>query len=76
MNNTIQYKGYIGSVEFSKEDGIFYGKVKGIRSLISYEGKNAKELLDDFRGAVDDYLENCEAEGKEPEVATLGQNIT
>lgn len=76
MNNTIQYKSYIGSVEFSEEDGIFYGKVKGIRSLISYEGKNAKELLDDFHGAVDDYLENCEAEGKEPEVATLGQNIT
>lgn len=76
MNNTIQYKGYIGSVEFSEEDGIFYGKVKGIRSLISYEGKTAKELLDDFHGAIDDYLENCKEEGKEPEVATLGQNIT
>ena len=38
MNNTIQYKGYVGSVEFSEEDGIFYGKVMGIRSLISYEG--------------------------------------
>lgn len=36
MNNTIQYKGYIGSVEFSEEDGLFYGKVMGIRSLISY----------------------------------------
>lgn len=23
MNNTIQYKGYVGSVEFSEEDGIF-----------------------------------------------------
>ena len=33
MNNTIQYKGYVGSVEFSEEDGIFYGKVMGIRSL-------------------------------------------
>ncbi len=29
MNNTIQYKGYVGSVEFSEEDGIFYGKVMG-----------------------------------------------
>ena len=37
MNNTIQYKGYVGSVEFSEEDGIFFGKVMGIRSLISYE---------------------------------------
>ena len=54
MNNTIQYKGYLGSVEFSEEDGIFYGKVMGIRSLISYEGENAKDLLDDFHGAIDD----------------------
>ena len=72
MNNTIQYKGYVGSVEFSEEDGIFYGKVMGIRSLISYEGESAKELLDDFHGAIDDYLETCKAEGKQPEIAFKG----
>ena len=72
MNNTIQYKGYIGSVEFSEEDSIFYGEVMGIRSLISYEGESARELLEDFHGAVDDYLESCKAEGKEPEVAFKG----
>ena len=72
MSNTIQYKGYIGSVEFSEEDSIFYGKVMGIRSLISYEGESARELLEDFHGAVDDYLESCKAEGKEPEVAFKG----
>ena len=72
MNNTIQYKGYIGSVEFSEENGIFYGKVMGIRSLISYEGKNARELLDDFHGAIDEYLETCKAEGNEPETAFKG----
>ena len=72
MNNTIQYKGYIGSVEFSEEDAIFYGKVMGIRSLISYEGENARDLISDFHGAVDEYLEACKAEGKEPEVAYKG----
>ena len=72
MNNTIQYKGYVGSVEFSEEDGIFYGKVMGIRSLISYEGESTRELLDDFHDAVDDYLETCKAEGKEPEVVFEG----
>lgn len=41
----------------------------GIRSLISYEGEGAKELLDDFHGAVDNYPETCKAEGKDPEVA-------
>lgn len=72
MNNTIHYKGYVGSVEISKEDGIFYGKVMGIRSLISYKGENVKELLNDFHGAIDDYLEICKAEGKEPETAFKG----
>ncbi len=69
MNNTIQYKGYVGSVEFSEEDGIFFGKVMGIRSLISYEGESAKELLNDFHDAVDTYLEHCKEEGKKPELA-------
>ena len=55
MNNTMEYKGYVGSVEFSEEDGLFYGKVMGIRALISYEGSTAAELVNDFHGAVDDY---------------------
>lgn len=56
MNNTMEYKGYVGSVEFSEEDAIFYGKVMGINSLISYEGENARELVEDFHKAVDDYI--------------------
>ena len=72
MNNTIQYKGYVGSIEFSEEDKIFYGKVLGIRSLISYEGENATELIDDFHQAVDDYLELCKKSGQTPETAFKG----
>ncbi len=56
MNNTMEYKGYVGSVEFSEEDAIFYGKVMGINSLISYEGENARELVEGFHKAVDDYI--------------------
>ncbi len=72
MSNTIEYKGYVGSIEFSEADGIFFGKVMGIRALISYEGENANELIADFHGAVDDYLAVCEAEGIEPERAYKG----
>lgn len=68
MNNTIQYKGYVGSVEFSEDDSIFYGKVLGIRSLISYEGENVKEFIDDFYQAVDDYLAFCHSENIQPEL--------
>ena len=57
MNNTMEYKGYVGSVEFSEEDALFFGKVLGVRALISYEGENARDLVEDFQSAVDDYLE-------------------
>lgn len=72
MNNTMEYKGYVGSVEFSEEDGIFFGKVMGLRALLSYEGSNARELVADFHAAVDDYLALCAAEGTEPEKAYKG----
>lgn len=72
MSNTMEYKGYVGSVEFSESDGLFYGKVQGIRTLISYEGTDAKQLVEDFHGAVDDYLALCAEEGIEPEKAYKG----
>ena len=55
MKNTIEYKGYVGSVEFSENDSVFFGQIMGIRGLISYEGTTAEELINDFHGAVDDY---------------------
>ncbi len=67
MSNTMEYQGYVGSVDFSEDDGKFYGKVLGIRALISYEGMNARELVADFHHAVDAYLELCAIESKEPE---------
>ena len=72
MSNTMEYKGYIGSVEFSEEDALFYGKVQGIRSLISYEGTNASELISDFHEAVDEYLKLCKEQSIEPEKAFKG----
>ena len=72
MNNTMEYKGYVGSVEFSEEDGVFFGKVQGIRSLLSYEGTNASELVTDFHLVIDDYLMLCEKQGTIPEVAYKG----
>lgn len=49
---------------FSERDCLFFGKVMGIRPLISYEGPAAKELIEDFHEAVEDYLALCEVEYK------------
>ena len=59
-------------MSFPKATNFFYGKVQGVRSLISYEGSTAAELVADFHGAVDDYLTLCEEEGTKPEIAYKG----
>ena len=57
LKQTMTDKGSVGSVEFSDADGVFFGKVQGVRSLISYEGETREALQADFRKAVDAYLE-------------------
>lgn len=60
MSSVMKYKDYIGSVEFSEEMiKSSMEKSSGIHSLIFYEGESAKELIQDFHEAVDDYLELC-----------------
>jgi len=71
-NNYLNYKDYSGSVEFSEEDAVFHGKVIGIKSLISFEGNCVKSLTEDFHNAVDEYLEFCVENGKEPEKSFKG----
>ena len=62
----MQYKGFSGSVEYSEEAGVFYGKVLEVRGLISYEGNCVTELEQDFRNAVDEHLDFCERSGNDP----------
>jgi len=72
MNNIMEYKGYCGTVEFSAADDVLFGKVLGINSLISYEGSSIQGLKEDFKLAVDDYIEACEEKAVEPERAYKG----
>ena len=64
MKNLLRYKGFMGTAEMSEEDDVFFGKVIGIRDLISYEGATVKELKKDFKGAVDDYIDLCKRHNK------------
>jgi len=63
----MEYKEYFGSVNYSDEDQVFFGKIEHIRSLVSYEGETVQTIKKAFQEAVDDYLEFCEQEQKEPE---------
>lgn len=66
MKNYLEYKGYVGTVEFSADDKVFFGKIQGINDLILFEGASVSELENNFIESVDDYLETCKELGKEP----------
>lgn len=72
MNNLLAYRNYNGTVEYSKEDRCLFGKVIGIKSLLSYEGDSVKELEENFQKVIDDYLEDCRERNVEPEQAYKG----
>ena len=63
----LEYKGYTGSIEYSPEDNLLFGKVLGITGLISFEGETGKSLEQDFKQAVDVYLTDCKKAGRSPE---------
>lgn len=67
MKDMMKYKGYLGSVHFSDEDNVFYGRIEFIRALVSYEGTDVNSLRQAFHEAVDAYLQTCEELGREPE---------
>jgi predicted HicB family RNase H-like nuclease len=69
----LKYKGYIGSVDYSEEDNILFGKVLGMsKDAITYEGTTIEELKSDFEEAVDHYLATCKANGVEPRKSYTG----
>lgn len=67
MKDRMQYAGYTGSVHYSDDDQLLYGKVEFIRDLISYEGEDAKSIRQAFEEAVDNYLAMHKTQGSEPE---------
>ena len=69
----LEYKGYKGSVEYSKADNCLFGKVLGMsKDLILYEGNTIDELKADFEAGIDNYIAGCVGDGIEPRKAYSG----
>ena len=61
----LAYKGYIGIVE--ADDGVFVGRVAGLRDVITFEGTTFEEVERAFRDSVEDYLAFCAERGEPPD---------
>ncbi len=62
----MEYKGYVGKVEFDEEAGIFHGEVLDTRDVITFQGQSEAELRKAFQESIDDYLAFREQRGEDP----------
>jgi predicted HicB family RNase H-like nuclease len=72
MNNILIYKEFIGSVNYSADDHIFFGKIEGITDLVTFEGTSVDELENAFQEMVNLHIEDCKREGKPVEKSYKG----
>lgn len=66
-NQTLHYKGYESSVEYSAEDRILYGSLLSFHDAIIFQNVDLDSLEANFHAAVDEYLAFCVDEGKIPD---------
>ena len=69
----MNYKGYIGKVEYDDENRIFTGSVINVKTVITFCGSSVDEIEDEFRASVDDYLDWCREDNVEPEKPYSGK---
>lgn len=62
MKDILSHRGFVGSVHFSADDRIFYGKIEGITDLVTFVGETVSELTEAFQYVVDEHIKDCEAE--------------
>ena len=71
--NTMTYKGYTATVEYSEEDGCLVGRLIGLRDIVGFDATSVKELKTQFHKAVDHYLWASEKLGQAPEKPYSGR---
>ena len=73
MTNTMTYRGYSARIGYDDKDGIFTGRIAGIRDGIGFHADSVETLRGAFHEAVEDYIETCTRIGKEPQKPYSGR---
>jgi predicted HicB family RNase H-like nuclease len=71
----MEYKGYMGKVEYDADSNTFHGEVVGTRDVITFEGRSVEELYQALKDSVDVYLEVCKEARKSPDRPFSGKFI-
>jgi predicted HicB family RNase H-like nuclease len=69
----MEYKGYMGTVEYDSQAKIFHGDIINTRDVITFQGTTVKEIEQAFKDSIDDYIVWCKEEGVAPEKPYSGK---
>ncbi len=72
----MEYKGYIGNIEYDDQAEIFHGEVINTRDVITFQGTSVAKLRKAFKDSIDDYLAFCAERGEKPDKPFSGQFVT
>ena len=63
----MQYKGYQAEVAFDDTDGVWYGRIIGIRDVVTFQAEDPADLERELVVSVEDYLAFCAEQGVDPD---------
>jgi len=69
----MEYKGYVGVVEYDSEAKLFHGDIINTRDVITFQGTTVEEIEAAFKDSIEDYIDWCKAESIEPEKPYSGK---
>jgi predicted HicB family RNase H-like nuclease len=69
----IEYKDYIGVVDFDPEINLLHGTVINTNDVITFYGASVTELREEMQKSIEGYLEFCKEQGKIPEKPFSGE---
>jgi predicted HicB family RNase H-like nuclease len=69
----MDYKGYLGTVEYDAEAKLFHGDIVNTRDVITFQGTTVEEIEKGFKDSIDSYLAWCKEEGADPEKPYSGR---
>ena len=69
----IEYRDYIGVVDFDPEIDLFHGTVINTNDVITFYGASVAELRKEMQKSIEGYIEFCKEQGKIPEKPFTGE---
>lgn len=56
----LSYKGICAFAYYHFDEKMYYGKIEGLKDLVTFGGETVEEATEDFKNAVEDYLSDEE----------------